>query len=180
MPAWKPGDPPPPWSGNNEAMRDWMFDQLENFYRTYRADKKELIELIDPAEADILELFDSGNASEHEHGLKRLNELASERLGPEIAARIQWKRIKAHRPKAKPPHLLRPPPEKIWTYSRPVRIYMAQKAVKIIQDIWRKHYEGKWQRRSGDIDAYTIAAKYFDVDEEAVRAKPSGRHKPKT
>jgi hypothetical protein len=56
---------------------------------------------------------------------------------------------------------------------------MAKKAVPIIQKIWRKHYDGKWQRKSGDIDAYEIAAAYFCVDVEDVKAKPSGRHKPK-
>jgi hypothetical protein len=58
-------------------------------------------------------------------------------------------------------------------------VHMAKKAVPIIQDIWCKHYEGKWQRRRGDIDAYKIAAEYHCVEEEAVRAKPSGRHKPR-
>ena len=38
--AWKPGDTPPPWTARNQrekdAMRDWVFYQLENFYRVHR------------------------------------------------------------------------------------------------------------------------------------------------
>jgi len=36
--AWKLGDPLLPWNGENDVMRDWMFHQLENFYRTHRID----------------------------------------------------------------------------------------------------------------------------------------------
>jgi hypothetical protein len=153
-------------------MRDWTFYQLEDFYRAYRG------EPIDSAEADILELFGSSDDSEHEHGLKLLNQLASRLLGPEIADRIQWKR-KASRPKGKPLYLLPPPPEQPWTYSYPAKVHIAKRAVPIIRNIWREHYDGKWQRRSGDIDAYEIAAEYFCVDVEAVKAKASGRHKPR-
>ena len=78
--AWKPGDPPPPWSARNQrekdAMRDFVFCELENFYRA-RAYPE------DPEAGDftILELLDSSEPSEHEHGLALLNQLASRLLG---------------------------------------------------------------------------------------------------
>jgi hypothetical protein len=107
-----------------------------------------------------------------------LHQLASRLLGPEIADRIQWKRKRGH-PKS-PPH---DSPSDPYKYDRPSRIRMAKLAVRIIQKIWRKHYDGKWQRRLGDIDAYEIAALYFafngDINEEDVRRKPSGRRKKK-
>jgi hypothetical protein len=186
--AWKPGDPLPPWNGENDAMRDWMFHQLENFYRAQRDEL--LKDPIDPEAGDvtILELLDSGDDSEHKHGLALLNQLASRLLGPEIADRIQWKR-KQGRPKGKPRYTLPPtelPERKAQevpaihvVYGYFAKVHMAKKAVPIIQNIWREHYEGKWQRSRGDIDAYKIAAEYFCVGEEAVRAKPSGRHKPR-
>jgi hypothetical protein len=165
-------------------MRDWMFYQLEDYYR---AQREELLkEPIDPEAGDltILELLDSSDDSEREHGLKLLRQLNVPLLGPD-ADRIQWKR-KAHRPPSRPRYTLPPKLPKgsklpdnraYWSYSELVQ--MAKKAVPIIQKIWREHF-GKWQRRSGDIDAYTIAAEYFAVDKEDVRRKPSGRHKPKT
>ena len=101
----------------------------------------------------------------------------------EIADRIEWKR-KRGRPKGQPWHSLPPNPpirKKVpaidTVYGRTARVQMAKLAVPIIQNIWREHYDGKWQRRSGDIDAYEIAADYFFVDEEAVRQPPSGPHK---
>jgi hypothetical protein len=167
--------PLPPWSGDNETMRDWAVHQLEKFYRTRGGEGA-----IDPEAGDedgeILELLDSGDPSEHELGLALLNQLASRLLGPEIADRIEWKR-KHGRPKGKPLYAL--PPKHPWAYSYPAKVYMAKKAVSIIQDIWREHYKGKWQRSLGDIDAYDIAAEYFVVKADDVRAKASGRHKPR-
>ena len=58
---------------------------------------------------------------------------------------------------------------------------MAKLAVHIIQNLWREHYADKWTRRSGDIDAYEIAAQYFainkDIDKAEVERKPGGRRK---
>jgi hypothetical protein len=156
-------------------MRDWTFHQLEN---SCRAHANELAkEPIDPEAGGttILELLDSSDASERERGLALLRQLNVPLLGPD-ADRIQWTR-KANRPKGKPLYLL--PPQRDQTFSYPAKVHMAKKAVSIIQNIWRKHYDGKWQRRSRDIDAYEIAAEYFCVDVEAVRAKASGRHKPR-
>jgi hypothetical protein len=165
-------------------MCDWMFFQLEKFYRA-SADQLAK-EPINPDEGGktILELLDSSDAGEREHGLKLLRQLNVRFLGPD-ADRIQWKR-KAHRPKSQPRYALppKPPigkkvPAILGYYSYFGLVHMAKKAVPIIQNIWREHYDGKWQRRSGDIDAYEIAAEYFLVDVEDVRAKASGRHKPK-
>jgi hypothetical protein len=164
-------------------MRDFVFCELENFYRA-RAYPE------DPEAGDftILELLDSSEPSEHEHGLALLNQLASRLLGPKIAERIEWKR-KRGRPKGKPRYTLPPTglperkkakvPANRAHYSYFGLVHMAKKAVPIIQNVWREHYDGKWQRSSADIDAYTIAAEYFGVDEAAVRAKASGRHKPR-
>jgi hypothetical protein len=161
-------------------MRDWMFHQLENYYRAHEDELAK--EPIDPEAGDptILELLDSSNASERERGLALVRQLNVRLLGPD-ADRIQWTR-KAHRPKGKPPHLLPPPPGEY--YGDPAKVYMARKAVPTIQNIWREHYKGehykgKWQRKSGEINAYEIAAEYFGVDVEAVRAKASGRRKPR-
>jgi hypothetical protein len=158
--AWKPGDPLPPWKGENDAMRDWMFYQLENFYR---AQTEEMLkEPIDPEAGDVttLELLDSSDDSKHERGLAQLRQLNVSLLGPD-ADRIQWQR-KRGRPKGKPRYTLPPPKPRIGKkvpaiegyYSNFARVHMAKLAVPIIQDIWCKHYDGKWQRRRGDIDAY--------------------------
>jgi hypothetical protein len=169
----------PLWSARDEreknAMRDWMFYQLEDFYRAHADELGK--EPIDPEAGDttILELLDSSEASERERGLALLRQLNARPLGPD-ADRLQWKRP-PHRPKGKPPYLQPPPAGQHYGY--PAKVHMAKNAVPIIQNIWRKHYDGKWQRRSGDIDAYEIAAAYFCVDVEAVRAKASGRHKPR-
>jgi hypothetical protein len=46
MPKWLPSMPLPRWNGDNDAMRDWVFYQLQNFYR---AQREELLkEVIDP------------------------------------------------------------------------------------------------------------------------------------
>jgi hypothetical protein len=183
---WSPDMPPPPWSGNDDAMRDWVFYQLEIFYR--EQPEKLLKEVIDPEsdDATILELFDSSDRSKHEQGLTRLRWLASRLLGPEIADRIQWKRKRGH-PKAKaqyrsseaPKRLIRRPIEVY--YDRPSRIRMAKLAVPQIQNFWREHYDGKWTRGRWMSSAHEIAAQYFaineDIDEADVKRKPSGRRK---
>ena len=52
------------------------------------------------------------------------------------------------------------------------RVHMAKRAVPIIRNFWRKHYNGKWyRRRSGDIDAYEIAAAYFAVERRSCETK---------
>src|SRR5260221_14119156 len=96
---WLPGMPPPPWSGNDDAMRDWVFYQLENFYRARPDELRKEATDAESGDATIIELFDSSDRSNHEEGLKRLRWLASRLLGPEIADRIQWKRKRGH-PKA--------------------------------------------------------------------------------
>jgi hypothetical protein len=158
-------------------MRDWTFYQLEDFYRAHADELAK--EPIDPdpeaGDTTVLELLDSSNASERERGLALLRQLNVRLLGPD-ADRIQWRR-KAHRPKGKPLYLL--PPRRYQRWGYPARVHMAKNAVPIIQNIWREHYDGKWQRKSGDIDAYEITAEYFCVDVEAVRRKASGRHKPR-
>jgi hypothetical protein len=183
MPKWLPGMPLPPWSGDNDAMRDWVFYQLENFYRGQREEL--LNEVIDPESGDatLLELLDTSDDSRRAHGMVLLRQLVSQLLGPEIADRIQWKR-KRGRPKEEPQYsssespkgLIRLPLQVFYDYRSRVR--MAKRTVPIIQNFWREHYDGKWHRSSGDIDAYEIAAAYFVVDdEEDVRRKPPGRHK---
>jgi hypothetical protein len=185
--AWKPGDALPQWRARNqrdkEAMRDWMFYQLENFYRA--SAEKWLKEPIDAeaGDATILELLDSSDRSERALGLAQLRRLNVRLLGPD-ADRIQWKR-KRGRPKAEPHYkssespkgLIRFPVEGVYDYRS--RVHMAKLAVPIIRNFWRERYDGKWHRSTGDIDAYEIAAVYFVVDEESVRRKPSGRHKPR-
>jgi hypothetical protein len=179
--------PLPPWSGDNDAMRDWMLYKLENHYLAQTAEL--LKEPRDPegwraAFPSILDLLDSSDDKERKRGLALLRQRNVPFLGPD-ANRIQWQR-KPGRPKNQPRHTLPQPPigNKVpanrWSWSYSELVDMAKKAVRIIQDIWREHYEGKWQRRSGDIDAYDIAAEYFVVDVEDVRRTPSGRHKPKT
>jgi hypothetical protein len=183
--AWEPGMPPPPWSGDNNAMRDFVFFKLENFYRTRTEELRR--EPIDPDEGSdftISELLDSSDPSEHEQGLALLRQLNVRWLGPD-ANRIQWQG-KPGRPKGQPRHTLPPKPpigNKVpanrWYFSYSELVDMAKKAVSIIRDIWREHYDGKWQRSRGDIDAHDIAAAYFVVDVEDVKRKRSGRHKPK-
>ena len=181
-----PGKRPPPWSGNNDAMRDWVFYQLENFYRVQR---EELLQgVIDPESGDatLLELLDSSDRSTRTRGMALLRSLVSPLRGAEFADRIQWKR-KRGRPKSPPKYntsgVYSP---KGWVlhsidafYDYRSKVGMAKRAVPIIQNLWRENYDGKWQRRSGDIDAYEIAALYYVVDVEDVRRKPSGRHKKK-
>jgi hypothetical protein len=166
-------------------MRDWVFYQLDNFNRACA--EESLKQPIDPeaGDATTLELLDSSDRSERALGLAQLRRLNVRLLGPD-ADRIQWKR-KRGRPKdeaqySSPPKQL---PQRIVVaaievaYDYHSRVRMAKLAMPIIQNIWREHYDGKWQRGRGDINAYEIAADYFRVDVEAVRAKPSGRHKPR-
>lgn len=175
----------PPWSGNDDAMRAWVFYQLEKFYRARPDELRK--EATDPERGDttIIELFDSSDRSKHEEGLKLLRWLASRQLGREIADRIQWRRKRGH-PKAKaqyssseaPKGSIRHPIAVF--YDRPSRIRMAKLAVLKIQNFWREHY-GKWTRGRGKCSAHEIAAQYFaineDIDEADVKRKPSGRRK---
>jgi hypothetical protein len=180
--AWLPGMPPPPWSGDNDAMRDWVFHQLDNFYRAHREEL--LKEATDPESGDatIPELLDSSDASRRKHGMVLLRLLVSRLLGPEIADRIQWKRNRGH-PKGQPQYsssespkgLVRRPIDVYYDYRS--QVHMAKRAVPIIQNFWREHY-GRSRRLRGDgPDAYDIAAAYFDKKDVDVRRKPSGRRK---
>jgi hypothetical protein len=180
--AWLPGMPPPPWSGDNDAMRDWVFHQLDNFYRSHREEL--LKEATDPESGDatILELLDSSDDSRRAHGMVLLRQLVSRVLGPEFGDRIKWTRNRGH-PKRQPQYSssesvkgrVRRPIDVSYDYR--AKVHMAKRAVPIIQKFWRENYNGKWHRSSGNIDAYKIAAAYFFVDDEDVRRKPSGRHK---
>jgi hypothetical protein len=160
-------------------MRDWVFQQLDNFYRAHRAGL--LKETIDPENGDatILELLDSSDRSRREQGLDILRLLVSRLLGPEIGNRIQWKRNRGH-PKGQPPSeppkgLARRPIDVYYDYRS--QMHMAKRAVPIIQKSWREHY-GRSRRLRGDgPDAYEIAAAYFDKKDVDVRRKPSGRRK---
>jgi hypothetical protein len=141
---------------------------------------------LEAGDATVLELLDSSDPGERKQGLALLRRLNVRLLGPD-ADRIQWKR-KRGRPKdeaqySSPPKQL--PQRKVVAaievaYDYYSRVRMAKLAVPRIQNFWREQYKGKWHRRRGDDNnAYKIAAAYFVVDEEAVRRKPSGRHKPR-
>jgi len=180
--AWLPGMPPPPWSGDNDPMRDWVFHQLDNFYRAHREEL--LKEATDPESGDatILELLDSSDASRRKHGMVLLRLLVSRLLGPEIADRIQWKRKRGH-PKGQPQYSSSESPKGL--VRRPIDVYydyrsqmhMAKRAVPIIQNFWREHYGRSRRLRGYGLDAYDIAAAYFDKKDVDVRRKPSGRRK---
>jgi hypothetical protein len=60
---WSPGMPLPPWSGNDDAMRAWVFYQLENFYYAREG-------TTDPEsdDATILELLDSSDRQQARRG----------------------------------------------------------------------------------------------------------------
>jgi hypothetical protein len=163
-------------------MRDWVFHQLDNFYRAHR---KELVkEVTDPesGEATILELLDSSDASRRKHGMVLLRLLVSRLLGHEIADRIQWKRKRGH-PKGQPQYssselpkgLARRPTDVYYDYRS--QVHMAKRAVPIIQNFWREHYGRSRRLRDDGPDAYDIAAAYFDKKDVDVRRKPSGRRK---
>jgi hypothetical protein len=179
---WSPGMPLPDWRGDNVAMQDWVNYQLENYYRE---EFPKAARGSENSDATIPELLDSSDESRRAHGMAILRQWASLLLGPD-ADRVQWKRKVGH-PKSppqyfseapyKPKGLIRHDIEALYNYSSRVR--MANLAVAIIHNFWRKSYDGKWKRRRGDIDAYKIAADYFVVDEEDVRRKPSGRRKKK-
>ena len=165
--AWKPGGPPPPWSAQNQsqknAMRDWMFYQLEEAYRAQRA---ELLSeyTVDPREQEALEDARSGDVTK----LRRL-------------AKPAW------RPYINPPPLGRGekyPRRSNYSsteyYDYSAKVPMAKLAVRLIREIWREHY-GKSRRRTEDgYDAYDIAAAYFGIEDvDAVAKKPSGKRTKK-
>ena len=167
---WLPGTPPPPWSGNNEAMRDWVFYQLENFYRSHREklfleDRHKALSLL--IKQEVLEKAKSGDVT-------TLRQFVSWQLGPEFADFIHPKPQKSGHPKG-PPYDGSSDPKAYYDYRFKLR--MAKLAVPIIQNFWREHYDGKFYRTSGNIDAHDIAAQYFDINEADVERKPSGRRK---
>jgi len=179
---WLPGMPKPPWSGDNDAMRDWVFHQLDKYYRAHR--KELLKEATDPESGDatILELLDSSDASSRKHGMVLLRLLVSRLLGAEIGDRIEWTRKRGH-PKGQsqygssepPKGLVRRPIDVYYDYRS--QVYMAKRAVPIIQNFWREHYGRSRRLRGYGLDAYDIAAAYFDKKDVDVRRKPSGRRK---
>src|SRR6516164_7537931 len=118
--AWKPDMPRPPWSGDNDAMRDWVFHQLDTFYRAHREEL--LKEALDPESGDatLLELLDSSDDSRRAHGMVLLRRLMSRQLGPEIADRIQWKRNRGH-PKGQPQYSSSESPKGL--VRRPIDVY---------------------------------------------------------
>ena len=173
---WLPGMPPPPWSGNNDAMRDWVFYQLENFYRAQR--EKLLLE--DRHEALLLEgtylkeLIKPEALEEAKSGdVTTLRQFVSWQLGPEFKDFIHPKPLTRGK---KYPRRLKYSSSK-HHYGKKSRVRMAKLAVPIIQNFWRENYGGKFYRTSGDIDAYEIAGLYYRIAEEDVRRKPPGRRK---
>ena len=136
-------------------MRDWVFYQLENFYRVQR---EELLQgVIDPESGDatLLELLDSSDRSTRTRGMALLRSLVSPLLGAEFADRIRWKR-KRGRPESPPKYNtsgVHSP--KGWSSIQSMRST-------IIDPRWAwpascadnpkfvaENYDGKWQRRSG-------------------------------
>ena len=101
MPKWLPSMPLPRWRGDNDAMRDWVFHQLENFYRAHREELLKEATDSESGDTTILELLDSKDHSRRAHGRLLLHQLVSRLFGPEIAGRIQWKRKVGH-PKGEP------------------------------------------------------------------------------
>ena len=138
-------------------MRDWMFYQIENALRARREELfKETIDFADLIKREALEEAESGDVT-------KLRELFPPEFRPFISPRPRKRGEKYRR---------RP------NYSR---VVLAKKLVPLIQEIWRKHYDGRWRRQHDDgPDAYEIAADYYGVDDdEAVRRKASGRRKKK-
>jgi hypothetical protein len=179
--------PLPPWTARNQqeknAMRDWVFYQLDNFNRTCA---KELLKRpIDPeaGSATIKELLDSNDANERVLGLAQLHALNVRLVGPD-ADRMQWKRKRGH-PKdeaqySSPPKQL--PHGKVAAievaYDYRSRVRMAKLAVPLIRNILQTHPGGKSRRRPEDgFDVHEIVAAYFNIDVEAVAKKPSGKRK---
>jgi hypothetical protein len=95
--------------------------------------------------------------------------LAGPEFGPELAKFIQplprgpWQR---HPPKLKPGEA-----------QRHISLLSAKAAVRLIRDIWRKHYGKSRRNPHYDEEAAEIAAYYYGVSVKDVRKKPSGRHK---
>jgi hypothetical protein len=163
--AWKPGDPQPPWSARTkhekDAMRDWMFYQLVNFYR---AQPVELTSNADIMEYDALEDAKSGDVT-------KLRQLAKPAWRPYINPRPLKQGEKYPR---------RPTYSSTEYYDYSDKVRMARLAVPIIRDIWREHY-GKARRVYEDgYGAYDIAAAYFGIEDvDAVAKKPSGKRTKK-
>jgi hypothetical protein len=170
MSAWKPGMPAPPWSAQNERqkkeMRDWVFYQLENFYRAHRAELfSEYTDSATIMEQDALEDARSGDVTK----LRRL-------------AKPAW------RPYINPPPLgrgekypRRPTYSSTEHYDDSAKVRIAKLALPLIRKIWRKHY-GKSRRVYEDgYDAYDIAAAYFGIEDvnEVAKKAPGKRTKKK-
>jgi hypothetical protein len=146
-------------------MRDWAFYQLEQAYRTQRAELfSEYTDNATITEQDALEDARGGDVSK----LRRL-------------AEPTW------RPFINPPQLGRGkkyprPPTYSPTeyYDDNTKLCMAKLAVKLIREIWREHY-GKVRRVPEDgYDAFDIAAAYFWIEDvDAVAKKAPGKRKKK-
>lgn len=163
----------PPWAAQNkrekDAMRDWIFYQIEETYRKHRDDtlsgrtNKESVWIL------IEDVEDAAVEDAYRGDLTKLREL----FDPKFHPFLHPPRKRGRRPYASRP-------SRSEHYDDSAKLLMARKLVPIIRAIWRKHY-GKWRRHPEyGYDAYEIAAAYFNIkDVEAVAAKPSGKRKKK-
>jgi hypothetical protein len=168
--AWKPGGPLPPWSAQNprqkNAMRDWMFYQIEEAYREHREKL-----LLEPTNLRVL-IEDEAIAEADRGDMTKLHQL----FHPKFYRFLQLPRKSGRRPYARQPdhgsgeH-----------YDETARVLMARNLVPLIRKIWRAHY-GKARRCPEDgFDAHEIAAAYFGIEDvDAVAKKPSGKRKKKS
>jgi hypothetical protein len=156
--------PPPPWTarkpGEKEAMRDWMFYQIEECYREQQ--EKSLLEPLELR--DLIE--DEAIAEAERNDLTKLRQL----FHPKFHPFLQAPRKRGRRPYARRPN----------DSSYESRLMMARKLVPLIRKIWQEHYGPLRRRREDGFDAYDIAAAYLDIEDvEAVAQKPSGKRKIK-
>jgi hypothetical protein len=165
--AWKPGDTLPQWTARNQrekdALRDWMFYQIEE---TYRERREKLLS----APTNLRVLIEDQAIAEAERGdLTKLRQLFHSKFHPFL----QPPRKPGRRPYAR-----RPNDSFTEEYDGGAKLLMARRLIPLIGEIWLKHY-GKSRRRHEDgYSAYDIAAAYFDIEDvEAVAKKPSGKRK---
>jgi hypothetical protein len=147
-------------------MRDWVFHELENFYR---ADREKLL-LEPPTNLKALKVLIEDDAIEEaERGdLTKLRLLFHPKFHPFLQSpRKRGRRPYSHRPNVSSEY-----------YDYPSRVRMAKLAVPIIRQIWREHYRRARRRPEDGFAAYEIAAAYFDInDAEEVAKPPSGKRK---
>jgi len=163
---WLPWMPKPRWDARNqsekEAMRDWVFYQIEE---ALRARRNELLS----ATTDLRDLIEQEALEEAESGdVTKLRRLAKPEWCPHINPRPLKRGEKYPR---------RPKYSSSEHYDYSSKMRMARLAVPLIREVWREHY-GKARRRPEDgFDAHEIAAAYFKVGITDVTKKPSGRRK---